>query len=268
MNDTHTVLAQRLARTPRWAVSLSGGVDSVFLLHAMVETAGRENVLAITARGRNFPAREFAEAVRCAEGLGVEHVVLDFEPLAVAEFVENGPERCYYCKKALFTKVIEAARERGFETVADGANADDTGDYRPGMRATRELGVVSPLLEAGLGKTGIRAGLKQWGVAIWNKPSFACLASRFPYGTAIDGASLERVEKAENFFLDVLGFANIRVRHHGEVARLEAEAADREKLADPAMAEKVYETLRGLGYTYVALDLRGYRSGSLNEGLA
>lgn len=260
-------LRERILRAPRWAVSLSGGVDSVFLLHVMAETLGAENVLAVTARGRNFPAREFAEAARCAELLGVEHLTLEFEPLDLAEFVENGPERCYYCKRALFSAIIGAARERGYVALADGANADDVGDYRPGMRATRELGVASPLLEAGIGKAEIREGLRERGAALWRKPSFACLASRIPYGTAIDGEALARVERAENFFLDDLGFVNIRVRHHGDVARLEAEERDRARLADPELAGRVYDALLKLGYKYVALDLRGYRSGSMNEGL-
>lgn len=248
------------------AIAFSGGVDSVFLLQAAVDALGVENVVAITVRACNFPEREGIEAETFAKSLGVRHVVLFWDPLYLPEFSENSPRRCYYCKKEVFTMIGASARDYGAEVLVDGSNADDVDDYRPGTRAARELGVVSPLQECGLHKSEIRQLLRERGNPFWSKASFACLASRVPYGETITGEILANIETAEQFFLD-LGFRNIRVRHHGDLARIEVEAADRERFFVENLWEEVDAALRRLGYKYVALDLLGYRTGSLNQGV-
>lgn len=260
-------LKERLRRERPLAVSFSGGVDSLLLLAVATEVLGPEGVLAVTAKAINFPEREHREAVELAKSLGVRHIILDFDVMKVPGFVENSPERCYHCKKSLFEAVLTAAREHGVTVVADGANVDDAGDYRPGMRATGELGVISPLRDAGLGKSEIRCLLRELSLPDGDKPSLACLASRIPYGLAIDESALARVDKAETFLLGQ-GFRNVRVRHHGDLARIEVEPDERRRLLTPDLAQKIDEFLRDLGYTYVTLDLRGYRTGSMNEGLA
>lgn len=259
-------LVRNLERFGVLAVAFSGGVDSVLLLDVATEALGKDRVAAITVRGVNFPEREGREADEFAAGLGVRHVVARWDAMALAEFVENGPERCYHCKRDIFGLALTVAREHGAEALADGANVDDEGDYRPGARAARELGVVSPLRESGLGKAAIRELLRLRGRAVWEKPSFACLASRIPYGTAITAEALARVERAEAY-LAGLGFGNIRVRDHGGLARIELERGDRERFCREDLWERVDEELRRLGYLYVALDLRGYRTGSMNEAL-
>ena len=260
-------LKTRLRRIPRLAVSFSGGVDSALLLKVAVDTLGSERVVAITAKGANFPDREFREAEELVRQLGVRHVLLDFDVMAVTGFVENSPERCYHCKKELFLAALDAAQREGADALADGANTDDEGDYRPGMRATAELGIVSPLREAGMGKADIRQLLKEFGMPDWNKPSLACLASRIPYGTAIAKEDMERVDRAECFLLGA-GLRNVRVRHHGDLARIEVEAEDKRRFfEDAAFADGVVAALRDIGYKYVTLDLKGYRTGSMNEGL-
>jgi uncharacterized protein len=248
------------------AIAFSGGVDSAFLLKAAVTALGADKVLAITARAVAFPDRENREATGLAEELGVRHLQLDFDVLSLPEFVANTPERCYHCKKALFEAMREEAGRNGFSTLADGANVDDEGDYRPGMRATKELGVISPLREAELRKADIRALSRGMGIVAWDKPSFACLASRFPYGQRITREDLARVEAAERYFLEQ-GWKNIRVRVHGDVARIEVDPGERVRFFDTEMMDRVDAAMRGLGFGYAALDLRGYRTGSMNEVL-
>ncbi len=259
-------LRDRLRRTPKLAISFSGGVDSAFLLKVAADTLGPENVLALTARAANFPDREFREAEEFARRLGVEHVVLDLDIMAIPGFAENTPERCYFCKLGIFTAILEMARKRGFDTLADGANTDDAGDYRPGMRATRELGVASPLREAGLAKADIRALSRGMDLPFWDKPAFACLASRFPYGQPITEADMARIARAERYFLG-LGFRNIRVRLHGDLARVEADPDEMPKFFEVEFMRRVDGELRRMGFSYAALDLRGYRTGSMNETL-
>lgn len=247
----------------RIAVAFSGGVDSIFLLKIAAEAVG-DNVIAITAQADNFPAREHREALEFARELGVRHVVLQWDAMSLPEFAENSLERCYHCKKALFTLVREAALEHGAKVLADGFNADDDDDYRPGAKAARELGVISPLRDAGLRKDEIRLLLRAMNIPAWEKPSFACLASRFPTGMRITREDLARVENAEQFFLD-LGFRNIRVRHHGELARIELDPAERERFVAENLWERADKALQQLGYRYSTLDLRGYRTGSMNR---
>lgn len=266
INDKARRLDDVLKGYGKLAIALSGGIDSALLLKAAVDALGREKVLAATARAPNFSSRETGEAKTLAADLGVRHLLPAFNPMEVEDFANNTPERCYHCKKALFTALWRSVREMGFDVLADGANVDDLGDYRPGMRAIRELGVASPLLEAGLGKDDIRRLAAAKDLAFWNKPSFACLASRIPYGEPISGEKLATVDKAEAFLFD-LGFRNVRVRHHGDLARIEVAAEERHKFFHEEMMDRADGALKALGFRYVALDLLGYRTGSLNAAL-
>lgn len=247
-------------------IAFSGGVDSTFLLKVCLDVLGKDKVLAVTARSSTYPARELEEAKALALKLGARHEIIESEELAVPGFSENPPERCYYCKKELFGKLVRMARERGFNFVVDGSNADDTGDFRPGMKAKDELGVVSPLKEAGLTKAEIRNFSREMGLPTWDKPSFACLASRFPYGEKITAEKLDRVGKAEEL-LDALGFTQYRVRSHGDLARIEVLPDEIDKFFDSSLREKVTKEFKKLGFVYVSLDLTGYRTGSMNESL-
>jgi len=246
-------------------VAFSGGLDSVLLLAVAHDVLG-DRMLAVTAVSPIYPRRERAAAEALARALGVRFLQIETGDVARADFAANPPERCYLCKRELFGKLREIARKEKMAYVADGANADDLNDYRPGMRAARELGVVSPLVEAGLTKEDIRALSKRLGLATWDKASSACLASRIPYGEPITREKLAMIEAAEEF-LEALGFRQVRVRHHGNVARIEVAPDEIERLASAAVRERVVHKLREIGYHYVCLDAEGYRTGSLNEVL-
>ena len=247
------------------AVAFSGGVDSTFLLFAAREALGDE-VIAVTASSCSFPERELKEAAAfCAEN-GIEHVVAKSEELDIEGFRQNPRNRCYLCKHELFEKIWQIARERGLNAVAEGSNLDDNGDYRPGLIAVAELGVQSPLRKAGLNKDEIRALSKELGLPTWNKQSFACLSSRFVYGETISEEKLGMVDRAEQRLLD-LGFHQVRVRIHGMIARIELAPEEFDRLMAPEVRENVYGYLKSLGFTYVTLDLGGYRTGSMNETL-
>ncbi len=247
------------------AVAFSSGVDSTFLLRVAHEELG-ENVVAVTARSHSFPKRELDEAAAFCAREGVRHEIIDSEELDIPGFVANPPDRCYHCKKALFGKLIAFAQANGLAAVLEGSNMDDDGDYRPGRRAIRELGIRSPLHDAGLTKAEIRVLSKRMGLPTADKPSFACLASRFPYGERITAAGLERVERAEQWLMDAgLGLAQLRVRSHGDLARIEVPPADIPRIA--ARAEEIAAALKSFGFAYIALDLQGYRTGSMNETL-
>ncbi len=246
-------------------VCFSGGVDSTFLLQVGSDVL-KDRIMAVTASSSTFPHREMNEAVAFAKKLNVNHMVIKSEELEIDGFYKNPKNRCYYCKKELFSKILEIAHEKGFKNVVDGANADDTGDYRPGMMAARELGVRSPLLEAGFTKNDIRALSKKMGLPTWNKPSFACLSSRIPYGQEITSKKLHMIDAAEQYLLD-LGFRQVRVRHHGDIARIEVAPEERQKFFDEKIMDDVASKLRSIGFNYVTLDLNGYRTGSMNEVL-
>jgi len=245
-------------------VAASGGVDSSLLVALAAEAVGKDKVVAAHAHGPIFPRREDLAARELAGHLGVEIVQVEVSPLADPAFVHNPPDRCYHCKKAIFTGLKRLAAERGLSAVASGANIDDRGDYRPGLTAERELGIRQPLLEAGLSKADIRAASRARGLPTWDAPSSACLASRVPYGESITLEKVSRIDRGEEF-LHGLGFRQCRLRDHGAVARIELPQAD----FPAAMQRKdeIVQALKALGYQYVALDLQGFRSGSMNETL-
>jgi uncharacterized protein len=248
-------------------VAFSGGVDSSFLLKSAHDVL-RDKAIAVTARSLSVPRRELLSAQEFARSQGIRHFLVDSEELEVEGFSDNPPQRCYLCKKELFAKIKGLAAEKGIAHVIEASNADDEGDYRPGLRAVEELGVISPLRLVCLPKAGIRALARELGLAVWDKPSFACLASRFPYGERIDPPRLRRVDAAEQFLLD-LGFKQVRVRFHeqGALARIEIDAEDFALLAAEESRRRIEERLRELGFAYTAVDLRGYRTGSMNETL-
>ncbi|MFL0267620.1 ATP-dependent sacrificial sulfur transferase LarE [Candidatus Clostridium radicumherbarum] len=247
------------------AIAYSGGVDSTFLLKVASDVLSN-NVIAVTAKSSTYPEREFNEARKFVEQFGAKHIVIVSEELEIEGFAKNPVNRCYFCKKELFTKVWDVAKENEIKYVLDGSNFDDTGDFRPGMKAAKELSVVSPLKLAELTKKDIRELSKRLGIPTWNKPSFACLSSRFPYGNEITIEKLSMVEKAEQFLMD-MGFKQIRVRHHGDIARIEVASSEREKFFDANIMDKVGIELQRLGFKYVTLDMLGYRTGSMNEVL-
>lgn len=242
-------------------VAFSGGVDSSFLLKAAVE-ALQEKAVAVTVSGELYPPGETEEAVKLARALGVEHLMIENRDLDDPVFAGNPPDRCYHCKKNEYGRILKLARERGIEVVVDGLNADDLSDYRPGIRAGQEMGVQSPLKDGGFTKEEIRALSRKFGLPTADKPPNPCLASRFPYGTAITPEGLRKVGSAEDA-LRKMGIPQVRVRHHGELARIEVPPEYLQFVVERA-AEAV-KSLKELGYAYVALDLQGYRTGSMNE---
>ncbi|MDR3357376.1 MAG: ATP-dependent sacrificial sulfur transferase LarE [Desulfovibrio sp.] len=250
------------------AAAFSGGADSSFLLKVARDTLG-DKVIAVTGRSLSFPQRELRAAEMFAESLGVRHFVIDSEELDLDGFSDNPPNRCYLCKKELFAKIWKLAREQGISRVIEASNIDDEGDYRPGLQALAELSVLSPLRLARLGKAEIRLLSKKMGLPTWDKPSFACLASRFPYGERIEPERLRRIDAAEQFLLDN-GFRQVRVRFHeqGKLARIEVDEEGFALLADAGVRASVYRRLNALGFAYAAVDLKGYRTGSMNGTLA
>ena len=245
------------------AVAFSGGVDSTFLLKVAHDILG-DKVVAVTAQSSTYPEREFKVAEGFAKELGVKHVVIVSEELDIDGFSSNPVNRCYYCKKELFTKIHDVANQHNVKYVADGSNMDDMGDYRPGLKAVNELQVISPLKEAGLTKDDIRTISKELNLPTWNKQAFACLASRFPYGHEITREKLSKVDQAEQVLLD-LGFRTVRVRHHENLARIEVGIEEMKKFYNEVLMEDIYKAFNKIGFNYVSLDLKGYRTGSMNE---
>ncbi len=265
LNNKFGKLKDMLSELGSIAVAFSGGVDSTFLLKVAHDVLG-EKAIAVTARSSTYPEREFKEAKSYAERFGVKHIVIVSEELEIEGFSQNPVNRCYYCKSELFSKIRKIADQNDIKYVLDGSNYDDLGDYRPGMQAAKELKVVSPLKEVGLTKEEIRILSKELNVPTWNKPAFACLSSRFPYGQEITEEKLSMVEKAEQFLLDK-GFRQVRVRHHGDIARIEVEQQEREKFFNVRFMDEIGRNFKEIGFTYVTLDILGYRTGSMNEVL-
>jgi pyridinium-3,5-biscarboxylic acid mononucleotide sulfurtransferase len=248
----------------RIVVCYSGGVDSTLLLQACVDALGRENVLALIARSETYPEQEISDAVAFAATLAVPCEVIETSEMADESYLRNTKDRCYHCKQHLFHAAREIAEKRGFTYIAEGSNVDDQGDYRPGRRAGLEAGVVSPLLKAALTKADIRRISEALGLPTHNKPSLACLASRIPYGTRIEADVLERIERSEEF-LRSLGIRQVRVRYHGHVARIEVPEEDLDRVM--ASRDAISDALKRIGFLYVTLDLKGYRTGSMNDVL-
>ncbi len=249
----------------RLVVAFSGGVDSTFLLKVAHDVLGDE-VIAVTAKSCSFPGRELAEATAFCERERIRHIIVESEELKIEGFSHNPKNRCYLCKKELFTRIWDIAREHGIPYVAEASNLDDNGDYRPGLVAVRELSVLSPLREVGMDKQTIRRLSRELGLPTWNKQSFACLSSRFVYGEEITEEKLGMVDRAEQFLLD-RGFHQVRVRIHGQMARIELLPEEFPRLFAEGLATETDRTLREIGFSYVTLDLGGYRMGSMNDAL-
>jgi len=247
------------------AIAFSSGVDSTFLLKCAHDVLGNK-VIAVTARSCSFPKRELDEAAAFCKKKGIAHIICDSEELEIDGFSKNPPNRCYLCKQELFTKIWKVAKEHGIDHVAEGSNMDDNGDYRPGLIAVAELDVKSPLRYAELSKQEIRQLSKEMELPTWNKQSFACLSSRFPYGEEINIPRLTMIDKAEQFLLD-MGFGQVRVRYHGKLARIETDADGFSIMLSLNNREKIHCAFKELGFTYITLDLLGYRTGSMNEML-
>jgi uncharacterized protein len=257
-------LKQMLARMQRAVVAYSGGVDSTLLLKLAADVLGKKNVLAVTVISEVFADWELEKAQKIAAEWEIEHLVLQSHDLNNPQFIENNFRRCYFCKKELFTKIKKLAGENGFEHVIDGSNLDDLDDHRPGLKALAELNIISPLKQAKFRKADIRKLAKEMGLANWNKPAFACFASRFVYGNKITAEGIKQIKEGEMFLLD-LGFKQVRLRHHDTIARIELCPADMIKLNQARLREKIVKKIRTLGFVYVTLDLQGYRQGSMNE---
>ncbi len=247
-------------------VAFSGGVDSTLVAKVCYDIL-KDKSMAVTARSETYPDFEFKESQTLAREIGIKHLIVDTSELAIEGFANNPPERCYFCKTELFGKLKEIAKEHGFLNVADGANLDDTQEFRPGLKASRELNVRSPLKEAGLAKEDIREVSKLLNLSNWNKPAYACLSSRFPYGQSITEEKISMVAEAEKYLRD-LGLIQFRVRHHETIARIEVMPEDIHILTNSPAREELTARFKEIGFTYVTLDLAGYRSGSMNEVLS
>ncbi len=246
-------------------VAFSAGVDSTFLAKVAHDVLGA-GALAVTGRSVTLAASELKESSILAAQIGIRHLIVDTDEIADESFGNNPPNRCYFCKNELYSVLSRVAAEEETAVIVDGSNADDVGDHRPGMQAARELGVRSPLMEVGMTKEDIRTLSQSFGLPTWEKPAQACLSSRFPYGDRITPEKIAQVEKAESGLRE-LGFRQLRVRHHGDVARIEVPRADIARLVDGEISKKVIARMKEAGFTYVTIDLEGFRSGSMNEVL-
>ena len=258
-------LARLLVSYGSTIVAFSGGVDSAYLAYVANRELG-DRALAVTGDSASYPTFQRGLAEQLTSQFGIRHRIVFTEEFEDPNYTSNPPNRCYYCKSELYSRLRRLADENSFESICDGTNADDVGDYRPGRQAALEMGVKSPLLECGMTKADIRALAHQAGLPVWNEPASACLSSRVPYGEVVTIGKLSMVDKAE-MALRELGFRQVRVRHHGDIARIEVAEEEMSAALHPEMAQRMSAALKGLGFKYVALDLEGYRTGSLNEGL-
>ena len=263
MAEKLRLLKEYLTSLESVAVAFSGGVDSTFLLKVAHDVLG-DKAVAVTISSNFIPEREIEEAKNFCSENKIRQIIFNVDESEIEGFKDNPPNRCYFCKKNIFTKILSIAKQNNLANVIEGSNVDDLGDYRPGLKAIEELEIKSPLKVAELHKSEIRTLSKELNLKTWNKPSFACLASRFVYGETISKEKLKMVEKSEELLMN-LGFNQFRVRVHGKIARIEILPKDFLKLIE--LREKIYEALKNFGFSYVTLDLKGYRSGSMNETL-
>lgn len=263
--DKYEQLKEYLRSLESAAAAFSGGVDSVFLLHAAKEALG-DKVIAVTASSCSFPERELKEAKNFCSENGIQHLIIKSEELKIEGFSHNPKNRCYLCKRELFEKIRAVADERGIKEIVEGSNLDDNGDYRPGLMAVTELNIKSPLRTIGFSKEQIRILSRYMGLSTWNKQSFACLSSRFPYGEEITEKKLQMVDRAEQLLID-LGFNQLRVRIHGKIARIELDPSEFAHFMEEKIRKYVHEEFKKIGFDYIALDILGYRTGSMNETL-
>ncbi len=263
INDKSKILKDYIKSLGSVAVAFSGGVDSTLLLKIAHDVLG-DKAVAVTASSASFPERELNESKNFCVENKIKQIIIHSDELNIPGFKENPKNRCYLCKKDLFTQILTKARENNLAFVIEGSNLDDLGDYRPGLQAIEELEIKSPLRAAGFSKSDVRQLSWELGLPTWDKPSFACLASRFVYGETITEKKLKMVEQAEELLIN-LGFRQVRVRIHGDIARIEINPEDFSKIIQDDTRTKIYDALKNFGFSYVALDLRGYRTGSMNE---
>lgn len=261
MNEKLERLKGYIRGLEKLAIAFSGGVDSSFLLKVAHMVLG-DNAIAITVNGAIHPDWEIEEAKEIANNIGVRHIVVDIDIFKDENIVNNPPDRCYHCKLTVFSLIKEVAKSYGIDNVADGSNVDDIGDYRPGMKALKELKILSPLKEVGLSKSEIRKLSRELGLPTWNKPALACLATRIPYNTKITREALSMIDSGE-YFLRGLGFNQVRLRHMGNLAKIEVLPEDMPRLIE--LREEIIQKLKEIGYTYITVDLEGYTTGSMNR---
>ncbi|MCF6246064.1 MAG: ATP-dependent sacrificial sulfur transferase LarE [Desulfobacula sp.] len=257
------LLNNRLGKLGRFAIAFSGGVDSTFLL-AVAKNINPKKLLAVTAASQFVPEREVTFAKMLAGEFGVEHIVIDVDILSNADVVANTKKRCYYCKHAMFSRIFEVIKEQGIDLLLHAVNLDDLGDYRPGLKAAKELCVLSPLVDTGFSKNDIRMVSRKMGLETWDKPSQSCLATRIPYNKPITDEALQRIDQAEAF-LQKLGFAQVRVRCHGKLARIEVVSDQMDALLKKEIRDKVSEHLIRFGFGFVSIDIDGYKTGKMNH---
>lgn len=266
LKDKRERLIRKIQAMGSFVVAFSGGVDSTYLLAVSHQILGNA-IMAVTAASPLHPAEEIESAIQLAESMGVEHMVVESQEMNHPEFVQNRADRCYLCKTMLFGELLDIARMKGFGLVADGANMDDLADFRPGMKATRELGIVSPLMDVSLGKEEIRTLSREMQLPTWNKPAMACLASRIPYGVPLTPDRLEKVARAEAVLREA-GFRQCRVRYHGDVARIEIPLAQITSIFSQEMKAHIVQELRRIGFNHISVDMEGYTQGSMNRGIS